>query len=186
MKRSRSVKLLTMASASLALTACQEDFDTEGELYRTVSECFSSEHVPDGDCAPLIDEGKRIHETTAPRYNSRPLCEEQGTDCSYEKSGNQAYYSPVPMGYLVTGPIAGGVVSDFVRPVYRDRTRRGYYYSTGGGYVGYLGGGRYGTTKKNIRAYNPKVQRAAPKIQTRTTVASRGGFGSRSGFSFGS
>lgn len=184
MKRSRSVKLLTMASASLALTACQEELDTEGELYRSVSECISSEYVPDGDCAPLIEEGKRIHEATAARYNSLALCEQEGSDCAYEKNAGQVYYSPAPMGYLVTGAIAGGVVSDLVRPVYRDRHRRGYY-TTGGGYVGYLGNGRYGTTQRSIRQYNPTVQRAAPKIQTRTTVASRGGFGSRGGFSFG-
>ncbi len=182
MKRSRSVKLLTMASATLALTACEEKIDTEGEIYKTEAECRSSAFVPDPDCAPLLAEGVRIHDATAPRYNEMSLCEsEHGiTDCSAESSDGLLHYSPSPLGYLVTGAIAGQLVSDLVRPVYREKDRR-RYYTTGGGYVRYMDNGRYGTTRTNINQYNPKVVKAPPRVQTRTTVASRSGFGSRSG-----
>lgn len=185
MKRSRSVKLLTMASATLALAACEEDVDTEGELYKTEAECLSSEFVPDSYCAPLLTEGLRIHDATAPRYISMSLCEsEHGrSECAAVSSSSPLYYSPSPLGYLVTGAIAGQVVSNLVRPVYREKDRR-RYYTTGGGFVRYMDNGRYGTTRTNIDRYNPKVVKAPPRIQTRTTVASRSGFGSRNG-SFG-
>jgi len=186
MKRSRSVTLLTMATATLALTACEEQVDTEGELYKSEAECAASEFVPDADCSPLLAEGTRIHETTAPRYNAMGLCEsEHGrSECVPVTGGTQTYYSPSPLGYLVTGAIAGKVVSDLVRPVYREKDSR-RYYTTGGGFVRYMDNGRYGTTRSNIQNYNPKVTQSPPRVQTRTTVASRSGFGSRSG-SFGS
>lgn len=186
MKRSRSVTLLTMASATLALTACEEQIDTEGELFRSEAECASSEFVPDADCAPLLTEGARIHDTTAPRYSRMFICEsEHGrTQCAPYTSEGETYYSPSPIGYLVTGAIAGSVVSNLVRPVYREREGR-RYYTPGGGYVRYMDNGRFGTSRASIQRYNPSVTQAPPRIQTRTTVASRSGFGSRSGF-FGS
>ena len=186
MKRSRSVKLLTMASATLVVAACEEKVDTEGELYRGEAECAASDFVPDTDCAPLLSEGTRIHEATAPRYSSMSLCESQHgrSECVPHIGGPQTYYSPSPLGYLVTGAIAGGVVSDLVRPVYREKGSR-RYYTTGGGFVRYMDNGRYGTTRSNIRSYNPAINQAPPRVQTRTTAASRSGFGSRSG-SFGS
>lgn len=186
MKRSRSVNLLTMASASMVLAACEEKVDTEGEVYRTVASCTASEFVPDADCQPLLQEGERIHDATAPRYNTKQLCETQHGvgECLSGASGSPSYYSPSPIGYLVTGALVGAAISDLVRPVYRERDRRGYY-TTGGGFVRYLDNGRYGTTNSNMRQYNPAVTQAPPRIQTRTTVASRSGFGSRSG-SFGS
>jgi uncharacterized protein YgiB involved in biofilm formation len=186
MKRSKSIKLLTMASATLALTACQEEVDTEGELYRSVLECENADLVPNEDCEPLLEEGRRIHANTAPRYNSASLCDQEHGpgECKYQSGSDPSYYAPSPYGYLVVGALAGGAVGDLVRPIYRTKDRRGYY-STGGGYVSYLGNGRYGTNQKSIRQYNPRVTQVTPKIQTRTTVASRGGFGSRSGFSFG-
>ncbi|WP_299292567.1 DUF1190 domain-containing protein [uncultured Tateyamaria sp.] len=182
MKRSRSVTLLTMASATFALAACEEQVDTEGELYKSEAECSASEFVPEADCAPLLTEGTRIHKATAPRYNTMNLCEaEHGrSECVPHPGGPQTYYSPSPLGYLVTGAIAGGVVSDLVRPVYRERDSR-RYYTTGGGFVRYMDNGRYGTTRSTIQSYNPTITQAPPRIQTRTTIASRSGFGSRSG-----
>jgi len=174
-----------MASTTLALSACEESVDTEGELYRTEAECVAAEFLPDADCAPLLTEGERIHTVTAPRYSSMSLCEsEHGRSEGLPQLAEaQTYYAPSPIGYLVTGAIAGNAISNLVRPVYRERNNRGFY-TTGGGFVRYLDNGRYGTTRSNIQRYNPTVTQAPPRVQTRTVVASRSGFGSRSG-SFG-
>ncbi|MEP4198807.1 MAG: DUF1190 domain-containing protein [Aliishimia sp.] len=185
MKRSRSVTLLTMASAAMVLTACEEKIDTEGDVYRSVAECEQAALVPDADCTPLLDEGQRIHLAAGPRYNTLALCESQHgkNACNTMSQETQDFSSPIPVGYFVTGAIAGAVVADLVRPVYGERESR-RYYTTGGGYLSLMNNGRYGTTRSSIQRYNPAVKQAPPRIQTRTTVASRGGFGSRSG-SFG-
>lgn len=185
MKRSRSVTLLTMASAAMVLTACDEKIDTEGEVFRNTMECEQSALVPEADCAPLLVEGERIHFAAGPRYNTIALCESQhgANTCVAGSDAEQQFSSPIPVGYFVTRAVAGAVVSDLVRPVYSERESR-RYYTTGGGYLSSMNNGRYGTTRSNIQRYNPAVTQAPPRVQTRTTVASRGGFGSRSG-SFG-
>ena len=185
MKRSKALKLVTMATAAVALTSCKETIDTEGQVFSSVAQCERSDIVSDADCDPLMQEGYKIHEATAPRYSDRYLCErDHGTEnCDRETEGTKAYYSPSPIGYFLTGALVGSAVSNIVRPVYRERDKK-RYYMPGGGTVRYLGNGLYGTGSGSVKKYAHNPARVSPKVQTRTTMASRTGFGGRS-FSFG-
>lgn len=196
MKRSASIALVTMASAALLFTSWEAAPDAEGEVFRDTDQCVGSGFVPDEDCGPLLEKGREIHKASAPRYVSQDLCEREHSvsfrasqgdslkhghrTCVQEQDGTNRYYSPSPFGYLVLGSLASTALSEAVRPVYSERDGRGYFM-TGGGAVRYLGDGSYGVRSGNVRKYNPDVVQAKPRIQTRTTVASRSGFGSRAG-----
>lgn len=183
MKRSKSIKLVVMATTTVTLAGCSDEPDLEGRIYKTEAECIAGDYVSDDVCAEALRAGKLTHETSGPRYDTVTLCAEQhgNTACLLESSGTQSYYAPSPAGYFLAGTLAGAVASQAignnVRPVYSSRGQKGFY--TGGGY--YVG--RYGNG--SWRTYNDAVK-TPPKparVQTRTSVASRGGFGSRSSFS---
>ncbi|WP_282095617.1 DUF1190 domain-containing protein [Epibacterium ulvae] len=181
MKRSKSVTLVAMAGAAVSLSACDPVPDSEGAVYTSEYRCIQGDFVPDADCAPLFAKGKEIHESTAPRYATRNLCEDQHGFGQCESAHN--YVSPRPYGYLIAGSLATIALGDAVRPVYPDRKRRGYYM-TGGSYIHFGSGRSARYSSSEFKRFNADVPRAVPKVQTRTTVASRNGFGSRSG-SFG-
>ncbi|WP_298818947.1 DUF1190 domain-containing protein [uncultured Roseibium sp.] len=183
MKRSKSIKLVVMATTSVTLASCSDEPDLEGRVYKTEEECVTDSFVPDEVCTQVISAGKQIHQTSGPRYNTVNLCDEQhgNNSCLYESASGSDFYSPQPSGYFVTGALAGltGAVAsqalmNNVRPVYPERGSR-RYYTSGGYYVGSYGGGSW-------RTYNDAVKTPpkAARVQTRTSVASRGGFGSRS------
>ena len=185
MKRSKALKLVTMATATVALAGCKETIDTEGRVFSNVYQCEQSDIVPDADCDPLFQEGTKIHEATAPRYSESYLCERDhgNATCQQATDGAKTYYSPSPIGYFLTGALVGSTVSNTVRPVYSERDGR-RRYMTGGGTIQYLGNGLYGTGSKSVKKYTNNPARVAPKIQTRTSIAPRTGFGGRSS-SFG-
>ena len=182
MKRSRSVTLVAMAGAAVSLSACDPAPDSEGAVYASEAQCIQEDFVPDADCAALFSKGEEIHESTAPRYATRSLCEDQHGFGQCESG--LSYASPRPYGYLIAGSLATLALSDAVRPIYPDRKRRGYYM-TGGSYIHFSSGRTVKYRSSELKKFNVNAPRAVPKIQTRTTVVSRNGFGSRSG-SFGS
>lgn len=185
MKRSKSIKLVAMATAAVTLSACEERTDQDGEIYTTEVQCEAGEFVPDADCAPLFAKGLAIHKETAPRYNSDHLCEDEHGFGQCERSFGHTYYSsPRPYGYLITGALSQVALAQAVRPVYADGNRR-RYYMTGGSYIRFGSGRSVKFSSSGVKKFDPDLPRVAPKVQTRTTVVSRNGFGSRSG-SFGS
>ncbi|MEM5581451.1 MULTISPECIES: DUF1190 domain-containing protein [unclassified Roseibium] len=182
MKRSKSIKLVVMATTTVTLAGCADEPDLEGRVYKTEAECIADDYVPDEVCAAALQAGKATHETSGPRYKTITLCSEQhGNACLQETSSAGPYYTPSPSGYFLAGTLAGAVASQVignnVRPVYSSRGQKGFYTS-GGYYVGNYGGSSW-------RTYNDAVKTPPKpaKVQTRTSVASRGGFGSRSSFS---
>jgi len=183
MKRSKSIKLVVMATTTVSLAGCSQEPDLDGQVYRTEAECIAGDFVPDEVCAEALSVGKQIHDSTGPRYNTVNLCVDQHGNnvCLYDQSNEGSYYTPTPVGYFLTGALAGGATSqllrDNVRPVYSERGSRRYYTSHGY-YVGNYGGTGWRTYSDAVKT-TPKPA----KVQTRTSVASRGGFGSRSSFS---
>ncbi len=184
MKRSGPLKLVLMATAGVSLAACgQTEEQADGQVFIDKKQCVSAEQYSMNECTVAFNVAKEADKTSAPRYDSRRLCEDQHGQYTCvpvheDNSSAISYFVPLAAGYFIANATQG--LSDWkyrVRPLYPDRERRHFY--TGGGHVLDLdlsSGGRSARIPKKATAKLPKPS----KVQTRTSVASRGGFGSRS------
>lgn len=176
MKRSKSIKLVVMATTSVTLAGCSQDPDVEGRVYKNEAECRADTYLADGVCPEVIQIGERIHKESGPRYDTVGVCNDQHGigNCGPETFGNLSYFTPFAAGYFAS-KLTGNVLDrSSIRPVYPERGSK-RLYTSGGYFVGSYGGGSW-------RTYDDAVKKPPKpaKIQTRTSVASRGGFGSRS------
>ena len=179
MKRSRHVALALLGAAAFGLTACTEE-KTEASAFPDKASCLAAAK-PDGwfspaDCDTAFAEAQKLHEETAPRYESRELCEAEhgagacGGDAAANSGGGGSVFMPLLMGYMIGQALGGGRVMS--QPVMR---------TAGGGFSTPDGGTRISNLnsggKINATAFNkaPVTKGLAP--MTKTQVQSRGGFG---------
>jgi uncharacterized protein YgiB involved in biofilm formation len=197
MKRSRSMVLTTiMASSGLSLAACdnsppansgwlnappaaQASQSVDGRSYPNLQACKDADVVPNSECDTAFAQA----EAQAPKFSDRQTCEERyGVDQCVPRSqaGGGSVFMP-----LLTGFVVGQALSNL--------GNRGYYgmqypnrYDDrrygGGGYGGYGGGyrGRDYVTGRPASGYD-----APARVQSRSAVISRGGFGGGGGRGFG-
>lgn len=184
-KRSAAAGLTAIGTAAM-LSGCdpspeelsRERFGapTEVAAFNSVAECVASGDYSQAQC----DEAQRIANNddnrAAPRYADRDTCEEQfgGGQCLARSDGNQSFFSPLLTGFLI-GQLAGGGYR--YGGLYRDRRDDRFYTGSGawlynGGY-----GGRGYRYQVGSRAITEPV--TTQRIQTRSSVVSRGGFGGR-------
>lgn len=181
MKRSKRVVLTTLSVAGAAATAgCAWGTDeTDAFPYASVAECQSANEVPDAECQTAWNEAQANHEQAAPRFDSQRLCEEQfgGGQCEqrFANSGTGGnYFMPLLTGFMIGRMLDGNRSYYNHGGLYRSRRTNAWYTggansaplrSTGSGWRADTGGfGR---------------PRATPPVHTRSSIASRGGFGSR-------
>lgn len=182
MKRSRAVVLTTLSAAGVAaLSACGSDDDVDAFPYATVAECRSAGDVPASECDRAYQQALANHELSAPRFDSQSLCEEQfgNNGCQQGVTNGNSFWMPLLAGFMV------GRMLDNDRSYYRYSSlyrHRNHGWYAGGSYGGplYRSGGRY---RSGMSAFD-RPSHASP-INTRSSIASRGGFGSRSRSSFG-
>lgn len=190
-KRSRTVVLTTLTAfgAAASLTACEGDID-ESRLseqqygkavtafpYQSLAECKIDDKVPDAECEAAERTAREQNALGAPRFESRALCEEEfgvGNCNGGTNSGGGSFFTPLLTGFVIGQMLDGGSRYRY-SPMYRSRRQDVYY--TGGGAGGgwlYRSGGGY---RVGNQALAPPV--ATPRVQTRSSVVSRGGFGGR-------
>lgn len=179
MKRSGHVALALLGAAAFGLAACTEE-KTEASAFADKASCLAAAK-PDGwfsaaDCDTAFAEAQKLHEETAPRYESRELCEAEhgagacGGDAAASNGGGGSVFMPLLMGYMIGQALSGGRV--MAQPVVR---------TAGGGFATPDGGTRISNLnsggKINASAFNkaPVTRGLAP--MTKTQVQSRGGFG---------
>ena len=177
-KRSNSLKLTTMLAGATALTlagcddpgpAPQAGWDpnrgeqVEAFSYKTLEECKEAKEVSAQQCETSFAAAKADDEKNAPRYDQRATCEEvygAGNCVPKTSQGGGSFFTPLLTGFVIGRMLDGGG-----------------YYSTYGGRLGR----DYGTGKTVISrdSIDPPdaIRNAPPKVQTRTSVVSRGGFG---------
>jgi uncharacterized protein YgiB involved in biofilm formation len=188
-KRSRTVVLTTLTAfgAAATLTACEGDID-ESRLseqqygkavtafpYQSLDECKLDDKVPDSECETAQRTALEQNQTGAPRFESLDLCEEEfGAGNCNRGNGGGSFFTPLLTGFVIGQMLDGGSRYRY-SPMYRS-ARQGVYYTGGGGGGGWLyrSGGGYRVGRE---ALAPPV--AAPRVQTRSSVVSRGGFGGR-------
>jgi len=186
--RSRSLHVTgLMATASFSLAACgapQVDVPApEPALaYTSLEECRTANVVTDAECATAYNVADQQAKEGAPRYATQSECEGQwGPDqCRpLNNGGGGSFFGPLATGFII-GQLMNGGGYRGGGPLYRDRDG-GYSNGYGGGYLS-----RDYRTGQNVANRNDvDVARQAPsRVQNRTTVVSRGGFGG-GGRSFG-
>ena len=187
-KRSQSLQLTTMlaGAASLTLAGCDEpapqaSWDpnrgekVEAFSYKSLEECKVANEVSDQQCETSYAAAQKDDEKNAPRYEARASCEEVygPGNCvprSYNNGGS--FFTPLLAGFVIGQMLDGGGYRG--TGLYR---RDDGYYSTWGGRLGRdYGTGRTVITKTSIDPPDA-IRNAPPKVQTRTSVVSRGGFG---------
>ncbi len=183
MKRSRSVALVILGAAAFGLSACNEE-QTEASAFPDKESCLA-QASPGGwftakDCEDSFAEAKAIHDETAPRYESRELCEaEHGAEaCAGEAAsgsgGGGGIFMPLFMGYMIGQALGGGRVMS--QPVVR---------SAGGGFATPDGSAKIGTLnsggKISSQAFTKATVTKGLPPMTKAQVSSRGGFGNSGG-----
>ena len=181
LKRSRTLQVTSlMATASFSLAACGAPQvaapPPEPALaYTSLDECKAANDISDTECDAGYANAAKQAEQTAPRYATREECEGQwGPEQCRQNGSGGSFFTPLLTGFVIGQMLNGGGYRGG-GALYRDRTgslQNGY----GGGYLGrdY----RTGRQIANGRDYGTDVARQAPsRVQSRTTVVSRGGFG---------
>lgn len=186
-KRSASARLSAAGLAAM-LSGCdntpdyQKQFGTPTEVaaFQSVDECVASGSFTRADCVRASNTALQNDEKAAPRYESQTLCEDNfgGGECVRRNESGQSYFVPLLTGFMIGRMLDGGGYR--YHGLYRDRRDDSYYTGSGawlssGGY-----GGRPWSYQVGSRAVSaPATPVTTQRIQTRSSVVSRGGFGGR-------
>jgi len=175
MKRSRSIVLTTlMAGTGVSLTACEADGGkpVDAVSYTSVAECRAAGAIPASECDTAYAQAVQANDANAPKFGDRQTCEEQYGVAQCVPRNNGSFFTPLLTGFIVgqaLNNLGGGYRG---APMYRDRN--GDYYGGAGGRINrdYV----TGRTRIGSDAFNPAA-RAPTRVQSRSAVISRGGFG---------
>lgn len=185
-KRSRSLQVTSlMATASFSLVACGSPPAASGApalegprqaalAYESLDECRTANVIADAECDTAYAQARQTRDANGPRYASREECEGAWgpSQCEPNRSGG-SFFTPLLAGFVV-GQLLGGGRGFGGGPLYRDRDNR-LSNGFGGGYL--QRDYRTGRNITDARAHTPAARQAPPRVQSRTTVVSRGGFG---------
>jgi uncharacterized protein YgiB involved in biofilm formation len=181
MKRSRVLHVSSlMATASFSLAACGSPQVAAPEpepaqVYASLDECRAANDISDAECDAAQAAAQKAAAETAPRYATQSECEGQWgpSQCQPNHNGGGSFFTPLLAGFVVGQMLNGGGYRGG-GPMYRDRENR-YSNGYGGGYA--YRDYRTGKTLTNGREYGDVARQAPSRVQSRTTVVSRGGFG---------
>ncbi|MBB1491902.1 MULTISPECIES: DUF1190 domain-containing protein [unclassified Paracoccus (in: a-proteobacteria)] len=185
-KRSRHVALLLAGAAVLTLAACEDDA-VDAQAFPDLDSCLAAAQT-DGlwftadDCRTQFAAAEQTHLETAPRYESRELCEEEhgagacgadpaaGDPAAQQQGGGGFSFMPLLVGYMMGSMLSrgGGV---FSQPMVR--TPGGYSTPSGNQtFASNSGSGRV-----PAQAFNRAPTTIGQQPMSRAQVAQRGGFG---------
>jgi len=194
-RRKRSTTVALTAMGALSLTACddlpnqpQVDEVEQSRLqfgegvdalsYNSIGECTAAGQIPASACEEASAASIKQNAAGAPRFDAMDVCEDQhgAGACTQQVANNgQSYFSPLLTGFIV-GQMLGGPNRYAYSGMYSGRDGRMYTGGgTGGGYL--YRNPNTGGMQVGRQALAPPV--ATPRIQTRSSVVSRGGFGGR-------
>ncbi len=180
-KRSRSVALVLMGAAAFGLSACQEE-QTDVRAFPDLASCKASAAQGNlfftaADCDAAFAEAQAAHLETAPRYESRELCEQEhgvgncGSDPAVQGGGGGFSFMPLIAGYMLGSMMARGAGGVAAQPL--SRTADGRFATPGGTAVATNNGA--GKMSPGVLAKAPATVGKPPMTQAQ--VAARGGFG---------
>jgi uncharacterized protein YgiB involved in biofilm formation len=166
MKKSRSIQLVLLGSASIALAACGDDGPPkDARFFSNTQECSAVY-----DTSQCLDAQKQAEQTftaEAPKYTRKEQCEAEfgvGNCEAKQTAEGGSFFMPLLMGYMM-GNMLGGQ-SRFNQPVYRGPDNTAITQNRGKMF--------------NIGSFEGAGRNAASTFRPATQVAQvqRGGFGS--------
>ncbi len=174
-KRSRHVALFLAGAAVMTLAACEEE-KTDAAAFPDLESCVAeaqkgSLFFTEQDCQTQFAQARQDYLETAPRYESKELCEQE------HGAGNCAVgsiFMPLFMGYML-GSMLGGGRGVFSQPMVR--TANGGF-STPAGNQSFAS--NRGTGKVASSTFNKAPSTIGKAPMTRAQVSQRGGFGASS------
>ncbi|WP_068084932.1 DUF1190 domain-containing protein [Polycladidibacter stylochi] len=202
MKRSSQLKLVLMASATALLAGCDSDRNQiNGHVFKDLDDCVHSGVYSFNQCKVAFKAGDKIDFKDGPRYKSERLCEAQhGYDVCGRFNGGSNYgsfYAPYASGFFIADEAADRRKwKKRVHPIYPGKDGRSYdiygqpynFTSTSSkkssGIKTTSASGKPSSVSGKPSSASSKPKSTKPKAvkkQTRTSVASRGGFGSSFG-----
>ena len=184
MKRSRSLRLVLMGSAVLALSACDDKKDAQ--VFETVGQCMDLGHTGQ-ECDDAISQARQHQLDSAPRYATKSDCEAEFGKCeeapkatdktadapkdpnapvqSYAHSEGGGFFMPLITGYMMGRMLGGGMYGFSPMPLYTPMGGGGFY--TGAG------------TRVATGPGTTTVAQSTLNEARTTSTLSRGGFGAR-------
>lgn len=182
MKRSHTVALVIVGAAAFAWLG-QGGEQTEASAFPDQDACVAaarsgSLHVTEADCRIAFTEAQQTHLETAPRYESRALCEEEHGvgNCGDDPAAQQApgggfSFMPLFAGYMIGSMLANGRQGMASQPMVK--TANGRFATPGG--TGFAS--NTGTGKVSPQAFAKAPSTIGQPPMTKAQVAQRGGFG---------
>ena len=184
-KRSRHVALVLAGTATLALAACEDD-RVDAQSFPDLESCIaaakdSSLWFTEDDCRTNFAAAQAEFAETAPRYESKELCEQEhgagncGDDPAAQQSGGGGFsFMPLLVGYMMGSMLSrgGGI---FSQPMVRTADGK---FSTP------KGNQSFATNRGSGKVASSTFQRAPSTIgkapMSAAQVSQRGGFGASS------
>ena len=161
--------MLAVSGASLLLASCSSGKE-EAYIANSAKDCADNSELTLQQCNIAYKEALAESAKTAPRYESKRLCEDEFGDRMCQQAPNSNVFMPLMAGFLIGNALGGS--SRNYNPVY---SYYGSSYGSRNSYVlsngKYLGDRGYKKVKVQPSTYNTKKPAAKKTI-------SRGGFGS--------
>lgn len=180
-KRSRHVALVLAGTATLALAAC-EDERVDARSFPDLESCIAASKdnslwFTEQDCRQNFAAAQQKHLETAPRYESKELCEQQhgvgncGSDPAAQQGGGGFSFMPLLVGYMMGSMLSrgGGI---FSQPMVRTADGR---FATPKGDQSFATNN--GAGKVASSTFNRAPATIGKPPMTAAQVQSRGGFG---------
>lgn len=180
-KRSRHVALVLAGTATLALAACEDD-RMDAQSFPDLESCIAASKqetlwFTEEDCRKNFAAAEQEFLETAPRYESKELCEQQhgagncGNDPVAQSSGGGFSFMPLLVGYMMGSMMSrgGGI---FSQPMVKTADGR---FSTPKGDQSFASNRGAGKVPTSTFQRAPSTIGKPP--MTAAQVSQRGGFG---------
>lgn len=184
-KRSRHVALLLAGATLFTLSACREDEPVDAQSFPDLESCIAASKqnsiwFTEDDCRKNFAAAEKEYAETAPRYNSKELCEAEhgagqcGADPAQQvqnSGGGGGIFMPMLTGFLLGSMLSrgGGL---FSQPMVRTADGR---FSTPAGNQTFATNRGTGKVPQTAFAKSPTTIGKPPL--TPAQVQQRGGFG---------
>jgi uncharacterized protein YgiB involved in biofilm formation len=191
--RSSSLALTSlMAGTAMSVSACDgspaanqvrqwEDppaasREVDAKTYASLADCKNDGDMTAEQCDTAYAQAQKDSAANAPKFGDQQSCEERyGVDQCVPRSSNGggSFFTPLLTGFIVGQALNNMGGRYYGAPMYRDRG--GTYY----GGSGYPLSRDYVTGRTRVRtdSFNAPEMRAPTRVQSRSSVISRGGFG---------
>jgi uncharacterized protein YgiB involved in biofilm formation len=180
-KRSKAAGLTAIGALSM-VTACSGPSEEElsraefGEaqevsMFQNSTECADSFEFTEQQCRDAERAARGADASSAPRFEDQRDCEDQFGTGNCRSSGS--FFMPLMTGFMI-GQFMSGSRYRYA-PLYKDQ-RDGDHYSGSGAWI-HKKKSKSGKYLIGSKAFDP----ITPAVQTRSAIASRGGFGGRVG-----